>query len=130
MYILECSVIGKLESEEESPPALIFFKKRRRKRSAGNLHCCKILDTIRCIWKAAMLNIGCYIVFGLEYPSICGQFLGFLQHRVVGDILTQNKCTNWINFSELYMAHIQKYSNCEKYCLTTSPYSSMGLYYS
>lgn len=59
-----------------------------------------------------MLNIGCYIVFDLEYPSIYGQFLGFLQHRVVGDIelFTQNKCTNWIIFSELYMAHVQKYS--------------------
>lgn len=44
-----------------------------------------------------MLHIGCYHVFDLECPSIYGQFLGFLQHRVVGDILTQNKCANCIN---------------------------------
>lgn len=87
-----------LESEEESPPALIFFKNEEEEEEEVLVifivaDGCTILDTIRCIWKAAMLHIGCY-VFDLEYPSLYGQFLGFLQHRVVGDILTQNKCTN------------------------------------
>lgn len=35
-------------------------------------------------------------------PSSIWQFLGFLQYWVVGHILTQNNCTNWINFSKQY----------------------------
>lgn len=69
---------------------------------------CKILDTTRCIRTAAMLLIGCYYVFDLDYSAIYGQFWGFLQHWVVGDIFPQNKCTSWINFSEQYRAHVKK----------------------
>lgn len=35
-------------------------------------------------------------------PSSIWQFLGFLQYWVVGHILTQNNCTNWINFCKQY----------------------------
>lgn len=39
-------------------------------------------------------------------PSSIWQFLGFLQYWVVGHILTQNNCTNWINFSKQYNSSV------------------------
>lgn len=67
-----------------------FLQKRR---SVGNLQCFrfKIFDTAQCIRTAAILLTGCYYVFGFSSIS-----------RVVGHILTQNNCTNWINFNKQY----------------------------
>eukprot|EP00105_Crassostrea_gigas_P039153 XP_019923301.1 PREDICTED: uncharacterized protein LOC105329498 [Crassostrea gigas] len=98
-----------LDSEKESPPSLIVFKNEDEVLVIYIVaDGCQILDTTRCIRTAVMLLIASYYVFDLDYPAIYGQFLGFLQHWVVGDIFTQNKCTNWINFSEQYRAHVKK----------------------
>lgn len=98
-----------LDSEEESPPSLIVFKNEYEVLVIYIVaDGCQMLDTTRCIRTAVMLLIASYYVFDLDYPAIYGQFLGFLQHWVVGDIFTQNKCTNWITFIEQYRAHVKK----------------------
>lgn len=63
---------------------------------------CKILETTTCIRTATLLLMSAYYVSDLDYPVIYGQFLGILQHWVVGDIFTQIKTTSWINFSEQF----------------------------
>lgn len=76
-----------------------FLQKRR---NVDNLQCFrfKIFDTTQCIRTAAILLTGCY--YWPRLPSSIWQFLGFLQYWVVGHILTQNNCTNWIHFSKQY----------------------------
>jgi hypothetical protein len=97
-------------SEEESAPSLVVFLNEEEivvMYIVGDG--CKILETTRCVMTAILLLIGAYYVFDLDYPVMYAQFLGLLQHWVVGDIFTQNKCTNWINFSEQFrLAYVKK----------------------
>lgn len=58
------------------------------------------MESTRSIVSATLLLMVAYYVFDLDYPAIYGQFVGVLQHWVIRDIFTQNKCTNWINFSD------------------------------
>jgi hypothetical protein len=46
-----------------------------------------VLDSI-------MLLIAIYYVFDLEYTTMYVQMLGIIQHWVVGDAYTEQKCTN------------------------------------
>jgi hypothetical protein len=58
---------------------------------------------------AALLLMEAYYVFDLDYPVIYAQFVGILQHWVVGDIFTQSKGSKWINFSDQFrIAYVKK----------------------
>jgi hypothetical protein len=46
-----------------------------------------VLDSI-------MLLIAIYYVFDLEYPTRYAQMVGIIQHWVVGDAYTEQRCTN------------------------------------
>jgi len=40
-----------------------------------------------------MLLIAIYYVFDLEYPTTYAQMVGIIQHWVIGDAYTEQKCT-------------------------------------
>jgi hypothetical protein len=44
--------------------------------------------------------IAIYYVFDLEYTTMYAQMVGIIQHWVVGDAYTEQRCTNFIKFSD------------------------------
>jgi len=46
------------------------------------------------VLNSIMMLIAIYYVFDLEYPTMYAQMLGIIQHWVVGDAYTEQKCTN------------------------------------
>jgi hypothetical protein len=59
---------------------------------------------------AALLLMGAYYVFDLDYPGIYAQVLSILQHWVVGDNFTQSKGT--MDFSDQFRLAYAKNKNC------------------
>lgn len=50
---------------------------------------------------AIVLLIAVYYVFDLSYPRAYDQFLGFIQHWVIGDPFGEAKVSGWVKMSDL-----------------------------
>ena len=57
---------------------------------------CQIFGQTLSVLDSIMLLIAIYYVFDLEYPTMYAQMVGIIQHWVVGDAYTEQKCTNFI----------------------------------
>lgn len=86
----------------EDPPSLVVFLDED-----NNTLCiyiigdnCKIFAQTCNIFDAIVLLIASYYVFDLDYPAIFSQTLGLIQHWVIGDPFTENKCSSWVKFSD------------------------------
>jgi hypothetical protein len=62
---------------------------------------CQIFGQTLSVLDSIMLLIAIYYVFDLEYPTMYAQMLGIIQHWVVDDAYTQQKCTNFITFADM-----------------------------
>jgi hypothetical protein len=62
---------------------------------------CQIFGQTLSVLDSIMLLIAIYYVFDLEYPTMYVQMVGIIQHWVVGDAYTEQKCTNFIKFSDM-----------------------------
>ena len=62
---------------------------------------CQMFGQTLSVLNSIMLLIAIYYVFDLEYPTMYVQMVGIMQHWVVGDAYTEQKCTNFIKFSDM-----------------------------
>jgi hypothetical protein len=62
---------------------------------------CQMFGQTLSVLNSIMLLIAIYYVFDLVYPTMYAQMLGIIQHWVVGDAYTEQKCTNFIKFSDM-----------------------------
>lgn len=92
-----------LESAEQDPPRLVVFINEEENAVANYVvgDNCQIFGQTLSVLDSVMLLIAVYYVFDLEYPTIYAQMLGIIQHWVVGDAYTEQKCTNFIKFSDM-----------------------------
>ena len=62
---------------------------------------CQIFGQTLSVLDSIMLLIAIYYVFDLEYPTMYAQMVGIIQHWVVGDAYTEQKWSNFIEFSDM-----------------------------
>jgi hypothetical protein len=62
---------------------------------------CQIFGQTLSVLDSIMLLIAIYYVFDLEYPTMYAQMVGIIQHWVVVNAYTEQKCTNFIKFSDM-----------------------------
>jgi hypothetical protein len=62
---------------------------------------CQMFGQTLSVLDSIMLLIAIYYVFDLEYPTRYAQMVGIIQHWVVGDAYTEQRCTNFIKFSDM-----------------------------
>ena len=62
---------------------------------------CQMFGQTLSVLNSIILLIAIYYVFDLEYPTMYVQMVGIMQHWVVGDAYTEQKCTNFIKFSDM-----------------------------
>jgi hypothetical protein len=62
---------------------------------------CQMFGQTLSVLNSIMLLIAICYVLDLEYPTMYAQRLGIIQHWVVGDAFTEQKCTNFIKFSDM-----------------------------
>ena len=96
-----------LEPAEQDPPRWVVFLNEEGYSVASYVvgdNCqmfgqtLSVLDSI----------IAIYYIFDLEYPTMYAQMLGIIQHWVVGDAYTEQKCTNFIKFSDMLSKSFDK----------------------
>ena len=69
---------------------------------------CQMFGQTLSVLNSIMLLIAIYYVFDLEYPTMYVQMVGIMQHWVVGDAYTEQKCTNFIKFSNMLLKSSDK----------------------
>ena len=62
---------------------------------------CQMFGQTLSVLDSIMLLIAIYYVFDLEYPTMYVHMVGIIQHWVVGDAYTEQKWSNFIEFSDM-----------------------------